>query len=304
MRVYRVKRGFLITNILLDVSYHFRKKKGFPRISDTGVMDIFMGGEGFSFRVIGSSLRDRDKKQFIKPEKVEVTIKNMDIKLKKSKFKGLFAIFKPTLFNLAIPAVRKVLEKQIKAYFTKGDAFAHDVDAEAHRTRQAARNDPEDKRNLYAHYASAFRNQLNERKEKAKKEKEAKPKSEMEVNIALTTHDSLFKDIKLPSGISDKAAEYKDLAATGDRWESPVFGIGKASETTGLPKLGSITRKPHTVDSQRKEQATTDGAAAGPSAAAPQVDGPSSTRDKQPMKMATDGVVNGAQTIPGTSCPV
>lgn len=283
-----------------DVSYHFRKKKGFPKFSDTGVMDIFLGGEGFSFRVIGSSMRDGDNKEFIKPEKVTVTIKNLDIKLKKSKFKGMYAIFKPTIFNMALPAIRKVLEKQIKEYFMKGNEFAHGVDKEAHRTREAARNDPEDARNIYAHYSSAIRKELTERKEKAKKAKEGKPKSETEVNIAMTTHDSIFKDIKLPSGISTKSSEYKDLAATGDRWESPVFSIGKASETTGLPKLGAITRKPHTIDTRRKEQTTTDGAA-GPT----QVDGPS-VRNGEPKKMAASDAVNGAkaQTIPGTSCPV
>ena len=263
-----------------------------------------MGGEGFSFRVIGSSMRDRDNKEFIKPEKVTVTIKNLDIKLKKSKFKGVFAIFKPTIFSMALPAVRKLLEKQITAYFMKGNEFAHGVDKEAHRTLEAARNDPEDTRNIYAHYSSALRKELTEWKERAKKAKEGKPKSETEVNIAMTTHDSIFKDIKLPSGISSKSAEYKDLAASGDRWESPVFGIGKASETTGLPKLGAITRKPHTIDTRRKEKATTDGAAAASGAGATRVDG-SAVRNGEPKKMASD-VVDGAQarTIPGTSCPV
>jgi len=47
----------------------------------------------------------------------------------------------------------------------------------------------------------------------------------------------------LTSGISTKATEYKDLAATGDRWESPVFSIGSAKESTGIPKAPAIRRK-------------------------------------------------------------
>lgn len=67
--------------------------------------------------------------------------------------------------------------------------------------------------------------------------------------MAVTQHDSIFKDIKLPGGISTKATEFKELAAKGDKWESPVFGIGSAKETTDLPKVAPITRKPHNAAS-------------------------------------------------------
>jgi hypothetical protein len=63
--------------------------------------------------------------------------------------------------------------------------------------------------------------------------------------VAVTKHDSIFKDISLPGGISTKATEFKELAAKGDKWESPVFSIGSAPESTDIPKLPPITRKPH-----------------------------------------------------------
>jgi len=63
--------------------------------------------------------------------------------------------------------------------------------------------------------------------------------------LAVTQHDSIFKNIQLPGGISTKATEYKDLAAKGDKWESPIFSIGSAKETSSLPKVANVTRKPH-----------------------------------------------------------
>jgi hypothetical protein len=63
--------------------------------------------------------------------------------------------------------------------------------------------------------------------------------------VAVTKHDSIFKDISLPGGISTKATEFKELAAKGDKWESPVFSIGSAKESTDIPKLPPVTRKPH-----------------------------------------------------------
>lgn len=55
----------------------------------------------------------------------------------------------------------------------------------------------------------------------------------------------MFKNITLPGGISSKATEYKELAAKGNRWESPIFSIGSAAKTTGLPKVAPVKRRPH-----------------------------------------------------------
>jgi len=63
--------------------------------------------------------------------------------------------------------------------------------------------------------------------------------------VAVTKHDSIFKDISLPGGISTKATEFKELAAKGEKWESPVFSIGSAKETASLPKIAAVTKKPH-----------------------------------------------------------
>ncbi|KAF1944124.1 hypothetical protein EJ02DRAFT_452739 [Clathrospora elynae] len=80
---------------------------------------------------------------------------------------------------------------------------------------------------------------------KQKKEQLKEKTKETQVNVAVTQHDSIFKNIFLPGGISSKATEYKDLAAKGDKWESPVFSIGSAKETSSLPSAPKITRKAH-----------------------------------------------------------
>jgi len=67
------------------------------------------------------------------------------------------------------------------------------------------------------------------------------------VKVAVTQQDSMFKSISLPGGISSKATEYKELAAKGDKWESPVFSIGSGRESSDLPKVSPITRKHHDV---------------------------------------------------------
>jgi hypothetical protein len=98
---------------------------------------------------------------------------------------------------------------------------------------------------MYQRYFNALQQQYTKGQQKKEQLKESA--ADKKVNVAVTQHDSIFKNIQLPGGISTKATEYKDLAAKGDKWESPVFSIGNASESTNLPKFTDPTRKSHST---------------------------------------------------------
>jgi hypothetical protein len=233
---------------LRDVSYYIKRKQGFPSITDKGVMDIFMGGSGFSFKVeleTADKAREHAQTHFFKVTKIETDIQNLQVKVKKSNHKLLFSMFKPLLLKVMRPVIQKVLEKQIKDSVNQLDGMLYDIKVEADKAAaEAKRNpDPENIKNMYQQYASAAQQRVMQGKQKkAHLEQKAK---ETHVNMAVTQHDSMFKNISLPGGISSKATEYKELAAKGDKWESPIFSIGSAKETSSLPKLASVTRKPH-----------------------------------------------------------
>lgn len=229
---------------LKDVSYYVNKKQGFPSLTDTGVMDIYMGGTGFSFKIAMETADKSDRQHFFKINSVNVDIKSLNIKLKQSKHKTLFNIFKPLLFAVVRPAIGKVLEKLIKDQVHELDSRAFAIHQEAERAANAAKNDPANAPNIYNRYVTAFQKKLTEGKQKAEG-----TAADKKANVAMTQHDSIFPDIKLPGGISTKATEYKNLAAKGDKWESPVFGIGSASETSSLPKVTPVSRKSHNATS-------------------------------------------------------
>ncbi|KAB2581323.1 uncharacterized protein LTHEOB_9664 [Lasiodiplodia theobromae] len=235
---------------LRDVSYYVNRKKGFPSLKDKGVADIFLGGEGLSFKISAETADKADGQHFFKVSKVDVDVKNFSIKLKKSNHKLLFGLVKPLLIKVIRPVLQKVLEKQIKDSFIKADALLYDIHEEAERAKAELKKnpDPENAQNLYQRYAAATQKKLMEMNQKKEKAKEAV--ADKKVNVAVTQHDSIFKDITLTGGISSKATEFKDLAKQGDKWESPVFSIGSAKETSNLPKISAVTRKPHrtTVD--------------------------------------------------------
>ncbi|CAD0113486.1 unnamed protein product [Aureobasidium uvarum] len=232
---------------LRDVSYYIKKKEGFPSITDKGVMDIFLGGTGLSFKVAMETADKTDGKHFFKVNTVHVDIKNINIKLKQSNHKLLFNMFKPLLLKVMRPAIQKVAETQIRNNIHQLDEMLYGIHQEAKRAEAQAKNnpDPENIQNIYQRYATAAQQKFT--KGKQKKDEVAADKK---VNMAVTQHDSIFKNISLPGGISTKATEYKDLAAKGDKWESPIFSIGSSKETSNLPKMAAITRKPHRVNQE------------------------------------------------------
>ncbi|PVI01420.1 hypothetical protein DM02DRAFT_344298 [Periconia macrospinosa] len=228
-----------------DVSYYVKRKQGFPSVTDKGVMDVFMGGSGFSFKVEMENADKGDNIHYFKINKVSTDIQNLSIKLKKSNHKLLFGLFKPLLLKVMRPVIQRVLEKQIKDNVNQLDALLYDIKKEADKAAESAKRnpDPQNIQNIYQRYASAAQQRIMQGKQKAARVQERA--KDTHVNMAVTQHDSMFKNISLPGGISSKATEYKDLAAKGDKWESPVFNIGSAKESSSVPKIAPITRKPH-----------------------------------------------------------
>lgn len=229
---------------LKDLSYYVHKKTGFPSIKDTGVMDIFMGGSGFSFKIAMETADKSDRQHFFKINTVTVDIKSLTIKLKQSKHKTLFNLFRPLMFAVLRPAVGKVLEKLIKDQVHNADGKAYEIYQEAERAGRAAQNDPENAPNIYSRYVTAAQKTMTQKQQKAQD-----VAADKKANVAMTQMDSIFPQIKLPGGISTKATEYKQLAAKGDKWESPIFGIGSAAETSSLPRINPVSRKPHNAAS-------------------------------------------------------
>lgn len=228
---------------LRDISYYVKRKQGFPSITDTGIVDVFLGGDGFGFKLQLGSAEKNDRANFFKVEKVSVTIKHMNIKLRKSKHKLLFSIFKPLLLKVLRPVIVKVLQQQIRQTFSDLDALAYKIYQEQKKIEDElkANPDPENAQNIYARYYKAIQAELLNRKKKAEDKV-----SDKKVNMAMTAQDSIFSDINLPGGISTKATAYKDQAAEGDRWNNDIFSLGSASPTASLAPAPEVTRKsPH-----------------------------------------------------------
>jgi hypothetical protein len=227
---------------LKDVAYYIKRKQGFPSITDQGVADIFLGGSGFSFKLKMSTADSKDRQNFFKVDKVEVDVKNFNIKVKESKHKLLFGLFKGVMLKVMRPALQKVIEKLIKEKFHELDTLAYEIKQEADRAQQEVLENPEDAPNIYSRYVASAQKQMMQGKQKAEQ-----VASQTKVNVAVTKEDSIFPNIHLKGGISTKATEYKKLAEQGEEWRSPIFKLGDAPISTDITDAPQVTRKDHQV---------------------------------------------------------
>ena len=231
---------------LRNVAYHIKRKQGFPSLTDTGVADIVLPNNGFSCKLKLSSADDKDPQHFFKVDKADVDLKNLKVKLRKSKHKLLFNLFNPIMLRVFHPVLKKVAEKAIRDQFTQYDHKLFLIKQEADRMVEEGRSDPTNAPNIYSRYMSAVQKQILQGKEEAKAK--AKTSPDKKINYILTKDGSIFPDLDLPGETSAKATEYKELARKGERWESPVFSIGSAAKSTDVVKPPEAKRKPHATN--------------------------------------------------------
>ena len=152
---------------LKDVAYYVKKKQGFPSLTDKGVMDVFLGGEGFSFKLAARTALPKDRTHFVAIDNVTVNVKNLNIKLKQSNHKLLFNIAKPLLLLVMKPVITKVIEKQIRDNFEKLDAFMYDIYQDVQKAAKQAQNDPENADGIFSQYLQAYQRKMLSMKDKA-----------------------------------------------------------------------------------------------------------------------------------------
>ncbi|KAK9312585.1 hypothetical protein V1524DRAFT_410647 [Lipomyces starkeyi] len=230
---------------LKDACYYVHKKAGFPSIRDTGIADFFLGREGISIKMHLSTTDSKNRNSFFNVDNVEVKIKDLEVKLKKSNHKLLFSIFRPLLIAVAKPGLQRVLQKQILETFDKLDETAYKIHIDKKRIAADMRQNPdvEKEPSTFLMYLDAAKSEiLRQKKEREMEAKGTKP--EGKVNVAMTRDDTILKNVVLPTGYtSTKATMFKKMAAEGDRWKSKVFSIGTAAPSKEFTVPVDISRR-------------------------------------------------------------
>ena len=225
---------------LHDVSYHVKRKQGFPSITDTGVANILVPNDGFACALRLHSEVNQDGQNYFKIENVDVKVTDLQIKLVQSNHKVLFNVFKPLMLKVLRPPIQRAMESAVKDQCNQLVSLLNSVNSEAQSGLQEILNDPDQAMDIFQRYLDAALKRLLQGLQQARN-----MATDTKINVAMDKEDSMFPKIHLPGGISSKATEYRELARTGDKWESKVFSLGEADKSTDIPEPPKIERKEH-----------------------------------------------------------
>ena len=91
-----------------DVAFYFKKKSGFPRLSDSGLADVLLGGEGLTVTAHIASA-GKDQSSVFKVKNVHVKVGTLKFSIRDSKHDVLYKTLRP----LATALVKRQLQKAI-----------------------------------------------------------------------------------------------------------------------------------------------------------------------------------------------
>jgi hypothetical protein len=91
-----------------DVALYFRKKTGFPKLRDSGIADVILGGQGLSVTIhLVSS--DKDRSSVFKVKDVHVKVDTLKFSIRDAKHEWLYKTLRP----LATSMVKKQIQKAV-----------------------------------------------------------------------------------------------------------------------------------------------------------------------------------------------
>jgi len=217
-----------------DVAFYFNKKTGFPKLRDSGLADVVLGGSGLSVTIHLASAPAKDTTSVFQVKNVAVKVDSLKFAIRDSKHDGLYNTLRP----LATGLVKKQIQKALQSAITTGLEY---IDGQLvgvrERMNQAKASD------------ETTRMQALQDIFQRKKDEAASVKSNKDGQFKVVAkRDSVLLDQGHPAGWVNRQADLADKAQQGQNWKSPAFTI------VGKP-AGAAATKNDFKDKQNVNQA-------------------------------------------------
>lgn len=197
---------------LKDVAFYFKKKSGFPRISDSGLADVFIGGNGISGKI---HLESTGRKHHVfKVRDVDVKIDNLKFKIRDAKHQFLYSMVRPLATSLIKKAVPKAIEAAIRDALEQLDAQLSDI---------AERIEDADGREDVSR-SEVVKDVFAKKKESAQ-QKAAKAEEKTGQFKIPASHEDRILEWESKQSMLRKQEERDSIAQQLPGWKSPIFDI-------------------------------------------------------------------------------
>jgi len=194
-----------------DVAFYFKKKTGMPKLMDSGLADVILGGHGLTITVRLVSA-DKDKSSVFKVMNVHVRVDTLKFSIRDSKHDFLYKVIKPLATGLVKRQIQKALEGAITTGFEYVDGqlvFVRDRMAEAKVNEGESRTKV--LQELFSHQKEETASKTSERHSQFK--------------VVANKRQSLLANAGHPAGWVNRTAEKEDKATQGAEWRSEAFTI-------------------------------------------------------------------------------
>ncbi|GAA5934568.1 uncharacterized protein JCM15063_004617 [Sporobolomyces koalae] len=215
---------------LKDVAFYIKKKTGFPKLTDSGYADVFLGGKGLSGKVHLESTGRRD--HAFKVVEVKIKIDKLKFAVRDSKHSFLINTLRPLATGLIKSALTKAIEAAIRSGLEQVDMQVADI-----RERLDEAKQQEGTSKLDSLKASFQQKKAEGERKKAKAEEKA-PSGRFSLTLE---PDQKLVNWSSPDSMIEKIGSHQDNARnTGSReWESENFTLaGPANATRSAPTAG------------------------------------------------------------------
>ncbi|KAF8060656.1 hypothetical protein FPV67DRAFT_301524 [Lyophyllum atratum] len=199
-----------------DVAFYYKKKTGVPKMKDSGLADVVLGGEGLTATVTLVSA-GKDKSSVFKVEHVHVKVDGLKFSIRDSKHDFLYKTLQP----LARSLIKKQIQKAVADALETGLEYVDgQLVAVRDRMESAKAEDGEGR-------VQAMQELFKRKKDDASSTKSpaSTTASHSQFKVVSNKRNSLLSHEGHPAGWVNRTAEKEELAAKGEDWKSEAFNI-------------------------------------------------------------------------------
>jgi len=231
---------------LKDVAFYIKKKTGFPKLTDSGYADVFLGGKGLSGKIHLESTGRRD--HAFKVIEVKIKIDKLKFAVRESKHSFLINTLRPLATGLIKGALTKAIEAAIRSGLEQVDMQVADI-----RERLDHAKNQEGTSKIDSLKAS-----FNQKKAEGERAKAKAQDKEPSGKFSLTLEpDQKLVNWSARDSMVEKIAHHQEGATkTGSKeWESENFTLAGKRNATASNTHGSSSHGTQGLQGQASQLA-------------------------------------------------
>ncbi|KAJ9126120.1 hypothetical protein QFC24_002393 [Naganishia onofrii] len=202
---------------LRDVQFAFRRKSGWPKIKDSGLADVVIGGKGIGIIVDLETVANRRDSVF-RVKDIDVDIDTLKFSIRNSHHDLLYKFVKATATGIIKHAIEAAIHTALRTALEGLD----DQLAEVRNKMDDAKKSDEASR------TQTLKELFAKKKDRTKHAAQKADEKTGTFKLVTSPDDSVVRDLderQAKESWTKRAFKVEEAAHSGDSWRSPVFGL-------------------------------------------------------------------------------